>query len=113
MHFSFEKHVPSPVVKDFSVENLETTPSISLSKFRLKSIYLGFLIIGVVFLDYNGMKVQFGLCSVLIFLFLSSLLSFSIGIFLDRHEQFTGLQGRESQSLFFLVSTSTSSRTFI
>ena len=67
LHFSFEKHVPSPVVKYFSVENLETTPSISLSKFRLKSIYLEFLIIGVVFLDYNVMKVQFGLCSVRIF----------------------------------------------
>ena len=27
LHFSFEKQVPSQVLKDFSVENLETTPS--------------------------------------------------------------------------------------
>ena len=26
LHFSFEKHVSSEVLKDFSVENLETTP---------------------------------------------------------------------------------------
>ena len=26
LHFSFEKHVLSQVLKDFSVENLETTP---------------------------------------------------------------------------------------
>ena len=40
LHFSFEKHVPSQVWKDFSVENLETTP---------RSIYLELLIIGIVF----------------------------------------------------------------
>ena len=39
LHFSFEKYVPSQVLKDFSMENLETTPSIFLSKFRLRSIY--------------------------------------------------------------------------
>ena len=32
MHFSFEKHAPSQILKDFSVENLEATPSIFLSK---------------------------------------------------------------------------------
>ena len=40
LHFAFEKHVPSQVLKDFSAENLETTP---------KSIYLELLIIGIVF----------------------------------------------------------------
>ena len=40
LHFSFEKHVPSEVLKDFSVENLETTP---------RYIYLELLIIGIVF----------------------------------------------------------------
>ena len=40
LHFSFEKHAPSQVLKDFSVENLETTP---------RSIYLELLIIGIVF----------------------------------------------------------------
>ena len=33
LHFSFEKQVPSQVLKDFSVENLETTLSPFLSKF--------------------------------------------------------------------------------
>ena len=33
MHFSFEKYVPFQILKDFSVENLETTSSIFLSKF--------------------------------------------------------------------------------
>ena len=51
--FFLEKHVPSQVFKDFSVENLKTTPSISLSKFRVRSIYLELLIIGVVFLHYT------------------------------------------------------------
>ena len=40
MFIAFEKHVPSQVLKDFFVENLETTP---------RSIYLELLIIGVVF----------------------------------------------------------------
>ena len=48
-HSSFEKHVLSQVLKDFSVENLEATPSTFLSKF---SIYLKLLIIGVKFLHY-------------------------------------------------------------
>ena len=39
LHFAFEKHIPSQVLKDFSVENLEITP---------RSIYLELLIIGVV-----------------------------------------------------------------
>ena len=36
--FFFVKHVPSQVLKDFSVENLETAP---------RSIYLELLIIGI------------------------------------------------------------------
>ena len=40
LHFAFEKHVPSQVLKDFSVENLETTA---------RSIYLKLLNIGRVF----------------------------------------------------------------
>ena len=39
LHFSFEKHVLSQFLKDFSVENLETTSSTSLSKFSCE-IYL-------------------------------------------------------------------------
>ena len=43
----FEKHVPSQVLKDFSVENLETTPSTVLSKFSFE-VYLSRII------DYLG-----------------------------------------------------------
>ena len=39
LHFYFEKHVPSQVLKGFSGENLETTPSTFLSKFS-SEIYL-------------------------------------------------------------------------
>ena len=39
LHFSFEKHVPSQVLKDFTVENLETTPSTFPLKFY-SGIYL-------------------------------------------------------------------------
>ena len=39
MHFSFEKHVRPQVLKDFSIENLETTPSTFLSNF-FSEIYL-------------------------------------------------------------------------
>ena len=39
-NFSFEKQVTSQILKDFSVENLETTP---------RSIYLELLIIGIAF----------------------------------------------------------------
>ena len=38
LHFSFEKHVPSQVLKDYSVENLETTP---------RSIYLELLVLAI------------------------------------------------------------------
>ena len=40
LNFSFEKNVPSQILKDFAVQNLETTP---------RSIYLELLIIGIVF----------------------------------------------------------------
>ena len=53
LHFSFEKHVPSQILKDLFVENLETVPSIFVLKFRLRSIYLELLIIVVVFLRYT------------------------------------------------------------
>ena len=39
-HFSFEKHVPSQVFKDFPVENLETTP-INFHVKLFSEIYLG------------------------------------------------------------------------
>ena len=50
LHFAFEKHVPSQFLKDFSVENLETTSSTSLSKFSCE-IYLSRVInyCGIIF----------------------------------------------------------------
>ena len=44
LYFSFEKHVPSQVLKDFSVENLETTPCTFLSNFS-SEIYLSRIIV--------------------------------------------------------------------
>ena len=41
--FFWKKHLPSQVLKDFSVENLETTPSTFLSKFS-SEIYLSRII---------------------------------------------------------------------
>ena len=43
LHFYFQKHVLSQVLKDFSVENLKTTPSTFLSKFFCE-IYLSRII---------------------------------------------------------------------
>ena len=64
LYFSFEKHIPSQVLKDFSVENLETTPSTCLSRF-LSEIYLSRIInCWGSNLHYNVRRVQFGLCSI-------------------------------------------------
>ena len=66
LHFSFEKQVPSQVLKDFSVENLETTPS----TFRLN--FFGDLFIPImiywdsVFTLYL-MWGAFSLCSIRVF----------------------------------------------
>ena len=43
LHLSFEKHVPSQVMKELSIEILETTPSTFLSKFY-SEIYLSQII---------------------------------------------------------------------
>ena len=52
LHFSFEKHVLSQFLKDFSVENVETTPSSLLSKFSCEIYFLELLIIRVLLLHY-------------------------------------------------------------
>ena len=39
LHFSFEKHIPFQVLKDFC-EHLEATPSTFLSIFTLRVIYI-------------------------------------------------------------------------
>ena len=70
--------------KDFSVENLETTPSIFLSKFS-SEIYLSRII------NYQG-GIQYSVWLVFCpyFFFLSSFSSFAISIF---RERLTGQQG--------------------
>ena len=86
MHFSFEKHVPSQVLKDFSVENLETTPSTSLSKFSFEVyLYLSRII------DYCGsiftLHLTSGVFSLVCVLsvFFSFFLSFFLFFFLYRY----------------------------
>ena len=61
--FFWKKHLPSQVLKDFSVENLETTPSTFLSKFS-SEIYLSRII------SYWG-----SLCSIHIFFHFLSVFS--------------------------------------
>ena len=77
LHFSFEKNVPFQVLKDFSVENLETTLSTLLSKFSSK-IYLSRIINyrGSIFALYLTRSVQFGLCSICFFFLYFVLLFF-------------------------------------
>ena len=111
LHFSFEKHVPSQVLKDFSVENLETIPNTFLSKFSSK-IFLSRII------NYWGgiftLYLMWGTLVLSVFFsFFLSFFCFSIGVFLNRHYRFTGLQGKERECLFYLSYTFTRSRTFI
>ena len=81
LHFSFEKQVPSQVLKDFSVENLETTLSPFLSKLS-SDIHLSPNINywGSIFVIPNVRSVQCGLCSIHIF-FLSFFLLFFLPVF--------------------------------
>ena len=53
LHFSFEKHVLSQVLKDFSLEYLETTPSTFLAKFSCEIYLSGIINYWVVFLHYT------------------------------------------------------------
>ena len=109
--FFSEKHVPSQVLKDFSVENLETIPNTFLSKFSSK-IFLSPII------NYWGgiftLYLMWGTLVLSVFFsFFLSFFRFSIGVFLNRHYRFTGLQGKERECLFYLSSTFNRSRTFI
>ena len=86
--FSFEKHVPFQILKDFSVENLETIPNTLLSKF-CSEIYLSRIInywdsIFTLYLTYGELSL---VCVISVFFpfFRFSFCSFSICIFLSRH----------------------------
>ena len=83
LHFLFEKHAPSQVSKDFSVENVGTTPGTFLFKFS-SEIYLSRIIN---YWDSNlTLHLTWGvfslICVLSVFYFF---VSFSIGTFLDRH----------------------------
>ena len=86
LHFSFEKHVPSQVLKGFSVENLETTGSTFLSKFS-SEIYLSRIInywgsIFTLYLMWGAFSLVCVLSTFFFFLSLFFFFSFSVGIFL-------------------------------
>ena len=90
-YLPFEKHVSCEVLKDFYVENLETTPSTFCSKFS-SEIYLSRIInywdsIFLLYLTWGAFSLVCVL-SVLFFLFFLScffFFSFSLGIFFDKH----------------------------
>ena len=69
-NFCFETHILSPVLKDFSVENLETTPSTFLSKFSFE-IYLSRIINfwGSIFTVYLMWGTFSLVCALSVFLF--------------------------------------------
>ena len=53
LHFSFEKHVPSQILKYIPVENLETTPTVFSQNLALRFICLKLLVTGLDFLHYT------------------------------------------------------------
>ena len=115
LHFSFEKQVPSQVLKDFSVENLETTLSPFLSKFS-SDIHLSPIINywGSIFMLYLTWR-AFSVVCVLSTSFFFLSFSFFFYRYCPWQTQTThGITGKgEGDSLFLLFSASTRSRTFI
>ena len=105
LHFSFEKHVPSQVLKDFSIENLETTPSIFCSKFS-SEIYLSRIInywgsIFTLYLTWGAFSLVFVLS---VFFFLSYLfLLISYRYFSWQTLTIHRITGKGEEVLSFLV----------
>ena len=83
LHFSFEKHALSQFLKDFSVENLETTPNTFISKFSCE-IYLSRIInyCGIIFTWYWTWGALSLVCVLSVFFFLSSFFLFLSVFFL-------------------------------
>ena len=77
LHFFVEKHVPSQILKDFSVENLDTTPSTFHSKF-CSEIYLSQIINywGSIFTLYLTWEALSLVCVLSVFFFFLSLFLF-------------------------------------
>ena len=111
--FFFENYVPFQVLKDFSVENFKTTPSTFFLNF-FSEIYLSRIInyCCSIFTLYLTLK-AFSLVCLLSAFFLVFLFLLIYIYFFDRHQRSTGQHRMESESLFFLFSTSTRSRVCI
>ena len=96
LDFSFEKHVTSQVLKDFSVEILETTPGTFLSKFS-SEIYLSWIVNywgSIFYIILNVSSVKFGLRSIRIFSFFFFLLVF---LLTDANESRDRKEGKENR----------------
>ena len=110
MHFSFEKHVPSQVLKGFSVEDPETTPSTFLSKF-CSEIYLSQIINywGSIFTLYltSGAFSLVCVLSVFFSFFLFIFLFISVFSLTDTNDSKDSRGGKGNH--YYLFSTSTRS----
>ena len=101
LHFPFKKHVPSQVLIDLSVENLETTPSTFLSKVSSKIYLLHFInywsSIFILYLRWRAFNLVFILSA--LFFFLSSFFFFfcRYSCFLDTNYSQDSREGRGNQ----------------
>ena len=103
LDFSFEKHVHFQVLKDFSVENLETTPSIFLSIF-FREIYLSRIINYwvSVFTSYLTWW-AFSLVCVLSVFFLYLFFFLSVFSWIDTNDSQDSRAGRRNHYFCFLL----------
>ena len=105
MHFPFKKHVPSQVLIDLSVENLETAPSTFLSKVSSTIYLLHFINYGssifILYLRWRAFNFIFILSA--LFFFLSSFFFFfcRYSCFLDTN--FHRIAGKGEGINIFLV----------
>ena len=101
LHFPFKKHVPSQVLIDLSVENLETAPGTFLSKVSSKIYLLHFInywsSIFILYLRWRAFNLVFILSA--LFFFLSSFLFFfcRYSCFLDTKYSQDSREGRGNQ----------------
>ena len=106
LYFSFEKHVPSQVLKDFSVEDLETIPRTFLSKFS-SEIHLSRIINywGSIFTSYLTEGTFSLVCVLSVFLSFFHFCCFSFSIFLFPSQTLTiaRIAGNREGIIIFLV----------
>ena len=107
LHFPFEKNIPSQVLKDFSVENLQPTPSSFLSKFS-SEFYLSRIInywgsIFPLYLTWGEFSLVCAL-SVFFSLFLSSFSFLCLSVFsLTDTWQIHSIEENGERIIIFLV----------